>query len=287
MAYKRPVGDLNKKMHPIQEEFAPFEMLSLQTDQSWINLDDLHDDARYALSSFLSMVKDAKQMDLSEYKDDVAKAKRSAPILQGRKALMTYLTKHISKAKSDVAAAANAILRVTEPETHGDATKALLAELRNQEIRGIIRATDPKHRNDLVAGNLDFIRALVNAPDQIFDKDHLTNLRRQFAFQNDPSLELMERDAQAVYRAVRKRCGEVNAISTKALIDSKMDDPLSPEEYFKVFTPKTDSERIYADKRVLSWQRQQDAAARTKAFEAKQAGVNLEIGARAERRLRQ
>ncbi|HAJ27082.1 MAG TPA: hypothetical protein DCG53_07535 [Syntrophus sp. (in: bacteria)] len=285
--YKRPLGDLNKKPHPILEEFAPYEMLSLAMDQSWIDLTELHDDARYALSSFLPIVENAKRMDLSEYKESIAKVKRSEPILQGRKALLSYLEKHISKAKSDVAAAGNAILRVTEPESPGDPTKALLQELRQQEIRGIIRATDPKHRNDLVAGNRDFIRALVNSPDQIFDKDHLTNLRREFAFEIDPTLRQMERDSELVYRAIRKRCGEVNAISVKALIDSRLEDPLSPEEYFKVFTPETDIEKVYADKRILSWQREQDKAARRKEFEDKNQGINLAIGARAERRLRQ
>ena len=35
-------------------------------------------------------------------------------------------------------------------------------------------------------------------------------------------------------------------------------------EHFEVFTPETDHERLYADKRVQSWERQQNKSARRK-----------------------
>jgi hypothetical protein len=70
------------------------------------------------------------------------------------------------------------------------------------------------------------------------------------------------------------------------LIYAKIDDPTSPQEFFETFPPEDDYTKHLAERRIQSYQAAQDQAARKRDFEEKQAGVNLEAGERAERKLR-
>lgn len=290
--YKRPTTAKPEKEPYLKTNFGAYGFINTDNDPGWISpyLQELMDDGNYALSQFLSMVKTAKEQDMSDYKPEIAAAKKAEMILKGKRALMTFLTKHIEKYKSDANAVSNAILRVTEPSQPSDQVKALLQELRFKEIRDNLRNIDPKHRRQAIAGNLERIKAIVGNPDPgdiIISEDSLTEIRREYAFSMDSTLAEQEKDQREIYKAVRARAADINATATKMLIDSKLNDPTPPAEHFAVFEPQDDHERAFADKRILSWQRKQAEEARLKQFESKRQGLNMEIGARAERRLRQ
>lgn len=196
---------------------------------------------------------------------------------------MSFLRKHIERYKSEVAAVQNEILRVSQPETFSDPTKAMLAELRNQEIRQIIRNTEPKKRGDMVKGNLDFIKALVSSPDALLNSEHLTELRREYAFTQDPSLIAKEADQKLIYKAVRARAAEISATSAKMLINGKIEDPLSPTEFYQVFPPQSEHEQVLADNRIRSWNKEQTKISQDQEWKEKNAGINLQSNERATR----
>ena len=288
MAYKRPDPKKPVKEHPLQTEFSAYGFINTANDPGWISphLQELMDDGRFALSQFSSAIDSAKALKMDDYKPEVAAAKRAELILKGKRALMSFLKKHIEKYKSESNAVSNAILRITEPATHTDPMKAMLQELRYKEIRDNLRSIDPKRRRDAVAGNLERMQAILGNPDPgntIIAESALVELRREFAFRADPSLIEQEKDQRQIYKAVRSRAAEVNATSEKMLIYAKIESQLPPVEHFEIFTPETDHEKVLADNRVLAWDKKQMEIATQKEFVEKNEGVNLDRDERAAR----
>jgi hypothetical protein len=199
---------------------------------------------------------------------------------------MGFLKKHIEKYKSEIVAVENAILRVTQPDNPSDSTKTLLQELRFKEIRDNLRQINPKNRRDAIAGSLERLQAVISNPDPsdiIIDRNALNELRREWAFKQDPSLIEQEKDQKQIYKSVRARAAEVSATAAKMLIYAKLDDPLPPAEFFDAFPPQTEYEAALAEKRIQQWEKAQNEAEKKKSFDEKQAGLNLQAGERAER----
>lgn len=288
MAYKRPDPKKSEKEHLLQKEFGHYGFVNVNADPAWISphVQELMDDGRFALHQFSTSIDSAKGLNMAEYRPEIAKAKKEEMILKGKRALMGFLKKHIEKYKGEVRAVENAILRVTQPDSPSDLTKALLQEMRFREIRDNLRNIEPKRRRDAVAGNLERMQAIISNPDPsdvIIAQDALAELRRDFAFQADPSLIEQEKDQKEIYRAVRARAAEVNATAAKMLIFSKIDDPLPPAEHFEVFEPQSEHEQVFAKDRILTWDKKQMEIARVKEFAEKNAGINLQAGERAAR----
>lgn len=276
MPYTRPLFEQPKEPHPLEKDFGSHGELSLSSDPGWISerLGSLHEDGTFALHQLKGAVERAQEMDLSEYKEEIAKAKRTEPILKARQAVLTFLTKHIADAKSEIEKVRNTILRVTEPEAFSDPVKSVRQELRDQEIRNIIRTVDPKDRKAFVANDKRYIQAAVGSPDNLLSDETLTELRRQYAFQQDPSMELWERDTKEIYAALRKRAGEVNATAVKMLIDARLDDPITIVEHYNTFPPETPYEREMATKRILQFQVEQDRLAKQAEWEKRNQPFN-------------
>ena len=290
--YKRPDPKKPLKEHPLQTEFGAYGFINTSNDPAWISphLTELQDDGRFALHQFSSTIDQVKTLDMGDFRPEIAKAKREQLILQSKRAMLSFLKKHVQQYKEEITAVENAILRVTQPDKPSDSTKALLQELRNKEIRENIRQINPKNRRDAIAGSLERLQAVINNPDPsniIIDQNALNELRREYAFKVDPSLIEQLNDQKQIYKMVRSRAADISATSAKMLIYSKLDDPLPPIEHYEVFTPQTDHEKVLADNRIQAWDKQQMKIVRDKELAEKNEGLNLEAGERAGRKLRQ
>lgn len=288
MPYKRKDLLRPEKPHKLQENWGSLGQINTLNDPGWIypNLVELMDDGNFALSQFQSAIESAKRLDMSELKSDVAKAKRAELVLKARRAALTFLKKHIEKYKSDMNAVGNKILRITEPASPSDPMKMMLQQMAFREIRDNLRNINPKDRRAAIAGNLERMQAVISNPDPsdiIIGADALRELRREYAFRQDPSLIEEEIDQRQIYKAVRSKAGEINATAAKMLILSKLDDPLPPAEHFEIFTPETEHEKSYADERIRLHDRRQAELARAKEFDEKQEGINMQVGERVAR----
>ena len=286
--YKRPAPKAEGKPHPINAEFQHYGFINTEHDQPWISphLEELMNDGRFALHQFSRSIDDIINSDWNDFKPEIAKQKKAELILKSKRALMSFLKKHIEGYKGEINAVYNSILRVTEPAQPSDPMKLMLQEMRLREIRENLKNIEPKRRRESIAGSLERLQAVISNPDPndiIIDQNALTELRREYAFKQDPSLIKQEKDQQKIYKAVRARAADINATAAKMLIYSKLDDPLPPAEHFEVFTPQDDHELEIANRRIQQWQKDQDKAERQKLFDERQAGFNLEAGARAER----
>lgn len=285
--YKRPVIEKPKEPHNLFTAYQHYRQLSLDKDDGWLTkeLEVLHEDGQFALGQFLATVSAVKDTDLSIYRDDVQKERKAKPILAARRALMTFLAKHVSKADSNFKAVQNKILRVTEPPTINDEIRALRQDLKFKEIRDFIKAIDPKKRHEVIANNLEYIQACINSPTPFIDPTALEGLRRDYAFKEDPSLVAEEKDAQLIYKSIRKRSGEINGTAIQMLIYANLDDPLPIIEHFEIFPPQTEHEKVLAGGHLLRFQREQDRLEKLKVFQDKNKGVNLEITDRLKRKV--
>lgn len=288
MAYKRKDLLRPEKVHNLQENWGSLGQINTSNDPGWIypHLVELMDDGVFALSQFQSAIKSASELDMSEYKKEVAAAKRAELILKGKRAMLSFLKKHISKYKSECNAVENAILRITQPDSPSDPTKAMLQEMRFKEIRDNLRQINPKDRRAAIAGNLSRIQACLTNPDPsdiIIAESALTEIRREFAFKSDPSLVNLETDQKEIYRAVRKRAGDISATANLMMIHQKIDDPTSPAEHFEVFEPEDEYAKEIAARRIKAWDERQGAIERDKKFKEEHEGVNLQTGERAAR----
>jgi hypothetical protein len=288
MPYKRPNPKKSEKEHPLQTEFGAYGFISAGNDPGWIapHLTELMDDGRFALHQFSSSIDSAKGLNMSDFKPEIAAAKRAELVLKGKRALLSFLKKHIEKYKSEANAVSNAILRATEPSQPNDPMKAMLQEMRFREIRDNLKNIDPKLRRQAVAGNLERLQAIIANPDPsnvILSDETMNELRRDFAFQQDPSLIEQEKDQKEIYKAVRARAGEINATSEKMLIYAKMESPLPPAEHFDVFDPQTDYEKQLAENRIQRYDRQQIQSALREEQAEKNKGINLGVDDRVKR----
>lgn len=286
MSYQRLFYEKPSQLHPLEINFGHHGQFSVRNDAGWLYkaCEELMEDGNFALHTMRDVIERVKKLDVSDYRDEVAKRKKAEPVLNARMALLTFIRKHIDAAKADIGKVRAAILRETEPLPEKDSVKAMLQELKNQEIRGIIRSTEPKHRDDLIRGNIQYIQACIDAPDDLISQDHLEELRRELAFTKDPALVNLEKDTEQIYKAVRKRAGEINATAVKMLIEEHLDDPVPPAEHYSVFEPETPYDRELANRKITSYQKQQDQAAKKIEFEEREKGINFEIKRRAARR---
>ncbi len=290
MSYKRKIVDKPQGQNQLEMAFGHYGQLdSMQHDQGWIyeRLKELHEDGAFSLSQFFGVAQSVKTMDVSEFKKHIADQKKAEPIIKGRKALLTFLKKHITTAEDAVTAVQNKILRVTQPDEPSDPVAKMVQFMKEAEIRNNLKQIEPKLRQNAIRGNLTRIQAVLSNPDPsdiIVADSALTEMRREYAFQSDPSLIDEETDHIEIYKAVRGRSAEINSTSIKILMDAGLkDDPLPPSEHFETFPPQNDYEKHIAEKRIAAYQREQDRIAKDKAFEEKNQGIDLEVADRKKR----
>lgn len=285
--YKRPFVEL-KDQHDLVKEFSFYKQI--KPDQSgWLQkeLGELNQSGLIALRQFRRAIDQAKGLQLSELKDEIAKARRAEPLVKAREAAYSFLKRGLDIAAERVEKSRNMILRVTAPEDHADPTKALLAELRLQEIRNLIRAADQKDRRALISDKLDFIRAAIGSPLPLIDPDALEQIRYQFAFAQDPSMADMLRDDQVVYNETRQRASEIAGTLAALAVENGLDLPDDPILQAATFPARDDQEAALQARRIREHQRKLDRQERQAAWDAKQKqGVELG-GQTSESRLRQ
>jgi len=250
-----------KNKNNIQELFGIHGILSADRDPEWLkpHLSPLHEDGTFALWQVSSVMKEISSMDFSDFKPEIAQKKREAKVLEAKKAVLSFLKKHIEKADSDRKSVGNKILRVTEPEVPSDPVKAMLQEMRSAEIRANLKSIEPKHRAAAIAGSLERIQAVLGNPDpgdQLIKPENLLEIRRDFAFKHDPKLVLEEKEAEAIYKAVRTRAGEISGTATKMLLGKGMDVDLDPREHFAIFPPANEFEAVRAERLIQNYTRQ-------------------------------
>ena len=275
---------VSKSGQRLMELFGHHRQLTCDKDESWVDYEPLHQDLAFGLSQFRSNLSAETAVDRSKYKPQVAKKELADRLMKARQTFLTFITKHVERADSDVEAAKNAILRVTEAPRQTDPMQAMLQELRFQEIRGILRNKPVKERAAWLEGHLDRIQAVVTSPDEIIGAEKVTEIRRSFAFDQDPDLRKMESDTIESARLIRKRCAEGNAVTIDMLrMAGIKDDPLPYEEYAALFPGKSEHEKFLVEQRIQRQKSEADLAAKREKFDEANKGFNFQVGERVSR----
>jgi hypothetical protein len=276
MPYRRPNPEKPKEPHALELNFGHYKELSSHLDPAWVyvHLKSNMTEHELALSQLHQTIERVKGLDLSDYKPEVAVKKRQEPLLAARKALLSFIQKQVTEAQKEVDLVRGKMLRHSAPESF----KYDKEDLR--EMRALVRAQKPEMRAAFIKMHPEVLPALVGNPlqgDDIISDQHLLELRTEYAFAQEPSLEMEMADAQTLYKSVRKRAGESHAICVRMLIDSKLDKEaeISPIEFYQAFPPQNMFELNAMHKRVASWQKEQFAAAQKKAYLDKNPGADL------------
>lgn len=270
--YKRKLLEKKKEEAIIAQQWKHYGQLTNHLDPGWLQpfLAEVEQDGTFALYQIQKTIDHVKTLKLGDYKEDIATKKKSEPVLKARQALLGFLKKSIDKAREEVEQVGNYILRQTEPESETNATKLMMREMKYQEVRMIVRNADPRHRPDLIRGNKLFLEAMIDSPDQLISPDNLIQMRRDYAFSIDPSLELWEKDTKIQHDYIRRRAGEINATAHMMITDSlKIDVDVSPEEFYQAFPPQNDREATIAAQRIQAFNSAKDRAERKAEWEEK------------------
>jgi hypothetical protein len=275
MSYQRPTV-ARPEPHKIYQEFKIYGQL--QDDlPSWVavHANDLLDNGRFYLGHLQKAVNEAKEMEFPELKEEVAAQKRAEHVLKARRALLQAIRPHIEATKQSAEASTQAILRVTEPEVPKDPSKAMLQELRNQEIRTLVRnMVGPDDKKAFVRNNLERLQAVISSPDKLLDEKVLLELRREFALKQDPTRADEEKDSRRIYNEVRRKAAEINATSLEILRRAGLEDPLPLPEFFETFPAEGTKHEVSAAGRILrEWHRRE--AAKKQLREQEAAGEGL------------
>ena len=288
MPYKRRLAAKKSEQHDLVKLFGHLGQLTLHLDAGWHEnyenfLDDLHSAGVIALSQIKDTLKRANELDVSDYKPEVGKRKRGELVKSAQHALLSFLKQSIQAAGTNLTQVREKILRVTQVAQTDPSKPMTKQDFRLAQIANYLQTVDPKDRPAVIKGNLDFIKACIDSPIPLLSPDHLIEMRREYAFTVEPELALEERDAAEMYDLVRRRAGEINATAIKMIVDNKLDDQVTPPEFFDTFPPRNDFEKAQSQKRIQAWTREQDKQAKRAEFEAADKGLNLEIQDRRER----
>lgn len=278
MSYKRKHYELPDIEPVLFSQYKHTKLLSPFADAfSYHQTRELMEDGHFALRQIESTLEHIKQTNYDDLKESVAVRKKQELVYASRKALMTFLRKHVDRAREDVEKTRNKILRVTEIDHTGLSTAQLIEKLSlEKEIRDEIRKVAPKDRSDFIKGNLEFLKAVAGSPTPLLNHNTLTTLRMEAAMAADPSLQDELKDSELTYQIVRKRAAEVSAVSVKLLLDTGINDPVPPAEHFDVFPPQSDHEREIANRMIQAYDNKKDQAERKARFDEQNPGINLQ-----------
>lgn len=277
MRYKRQLLKKPTEADPLQVMFGHYGQLSIEQDPGWLypKAKSLHTAGHLALNQMQDTIERVLSVDWSPYRIEVARERQAESVKKARLALLGFLDKEIKAANEQVSKIQNEILRETAPiEATGN--QAIIQEMRDSERRAYIRdKVEPKNRREFIASDVQWIRAAINSPDPLIDPAALHDIRRQWAFSQDPSLAELEKDSIAEAAYIRKRSAEINATAAALLIKSKIPDPISSEELYQVFTPRSDYEAALMAKKIQHEQSKADQEERRAEWEKKNKGIDL------------
>ncbi len=146
---------------------------------------------------------------------------------------------------------------------------------KHREIRDVLRGIDPEEvveRNGKKVGKrvavieaamqtdraLDYLHALISAPDPIVSPETLQRLRAQYTISHEPKLYESLQYGEYWYREVRELLADYNSKAVRTLMLHEADDPITVAERAEAFPPLTDRDRELTGKRILEEERRKD-----------------------------
>ena len=165
------------------------------------------------------------------------------------------MQKEIEETSANVINVENRILKETEPQKFDDDLKTIRQQMHHQEIRNNFLGLSIEARNTLLnnavkEGNKDIITAIASSPISMVEPDHLLELRKDFAFKHNPTLQTTYNQAKQLESICRMKCGNLNATAKAILMNEDIQDPISHQEHFEVFQPRTRQELYCANRKI-------------------------------------
>jgi hypothetical protein len=249
------MGTGNLQNHDIGIFESYGENLLNAAEIAHFRLNRLYDKASPALSGIINVMAKNKKEDFSHLKPEIAEQRKSAKLHDARKHLLYILQKEIEETSANVINVENRILKETEPQKFDDDLKTIRQQMHHQEIRNNFLGLSIEARNTLLnnavkEGNKDIITAIASSPISMVEPDHLLELRKDFAFKHNPTLQTTYNQAKQLESICRMKCGNLNATAKKILMAEEIEDPISHQEHFTVFQPRTRHELYCANRKI-------------------------------------
>ncbi len=160
------------------------------------------------LARIATAAENAAKADLTALRPSAAVTQRAAAVASEMLALLGALKKVMGESLAARKSATEGYLGLSDPgaPTGND---AVVRQLRNVECRAILRSADPAKRitaiqGELKRGDLSFLWACMDSPDELLTADAIHALRREWAGQNfGDSIATFEKDWTEIADALR------------------------------------------------------------------------------------
>ena len=245
--YKRNDDFQEPGEEPAIRNFESYGQLSdISQDPNWMKtrLYSIYSEAEPLLNSLSERSKSVTALELDQYKPEVQEERKRAYIKEHFERILKLIQTERVRAGEAVENMKKYILNFSKPKPPKDLGDRFSFDSMNAEIRMLIRSqSDMQGRIAMVTKALEndnsaFMLAAISSPDEIIPKARLNEIRRQFAFKENPSLQEAEADAIKIEKSIERRTSEISGTATKILMSNGQDMPLTKAEFFAYFPPK-------------------------------------------------
>jgi len=279
-SYKRQIAENYLEDHPIYlwESYGE----SFDTLPTWASyrIKQLYDKTHNKLSNILKAAVKSRTLDLSEYKEAVAKQKRNQILQDVKKDLLYTLKEEIDSANQAVKNMEDKILSITDHKPSTNDLQEVKTEMRYKEIRDYYANLDVEIRNQKLDeafrnNDLTTIKALATSPIQHVNPDTLDEYRKQYAFKTNPELKEAYLDAKELARLVRKKAAAINSTADRIIEKEELDAPVNMQDHFNTFTPRDGHEQWAANRLIEREQKEQLRQESLKQYNQDNTGLSM------------
>ncbi len=195
--YERPYLERPETPHELYLNWGANDsgiLKSMLLDSGWESehLKELHEESdKVILNQHLGTIAAIKKMDEELGKEllpDVLEVKKIELRDQVYRASLTFFKKHIDRAQKYVQDTEREIMSYTEPQIPADKIDRLGYEMKVMQGQNILMGTERKLRPAMLRNNVLLMQAALLSPIELIAPSVLSDLRRQHAYDQDPSL---------------------------------------------------------------------------------------------------
>ena len=224
------------------------ELDDVTKDPNWTKtrLYNMYNEVEPLLNALSERSKSVTALQLDQYKPEVQAERRQAHIREPFEQILKLIRTERERSKKAIENLEKRILSESEPGRPADIADRFSADSLNAEIRMLIRSQDDtQNRISMITealnqGDDSFLKAAISAPDQIIPENRLREIRRQYAFTKNASLQDAEADAKAMEKAIERRTSQISGTAAKILMNNALEMPMSKQEFFEYFPAKNE-----------------------------------------------
>ena len=245
--YERASFFAEPKERPLIRMFESYGQLTdITTNSSWTKhrLYQIYDKAGPILSNLQQKANTVQKLELNDYNDVAKERRRRDHLREPYINLLELISEERRASKQAIENLKSHAIRMSETTPPDDIPNRISYDSKMIEIRSLLRQKNMQERIEMINGALtvndsSFLHAAISSPDEIIPKNKLQQIRMNYAYKQNSTLENALNDAIKLADAIEQRTGQLGGTAIAILQSKELEIPISKLEYFQFFPSKT------------------------------------------------